>query len=122
MVAVPNTKPSTKPAAGVVNPHINAERCGNVGERITVVQNEYTSVSSAPFRLQHPKVEWFIVPRVRGREVDSSRKLIKLSPSLFGYQVVVPAKALPTVELILDLASQTSESKVHLMLEEPVSR
>jgi hypothetical protein len=82
-----------------------------VGEHITVVQNEYTSVSSTPFRLQHPKEEWFIVPRVRGREVDSSRKLIKLSPSLFGYQVVVRAKALPTVELLLDLASQTSESK-----------
>ncbi len=93
-----------------------------MGEPITVVQNEYTSVSSAPFGLQHPKEEWFIVPRVRGREMNSGRKLIKLSPSLFGYQVVVRAKALPTVELVLDLASQTLESKVHLMLEEPVSR
>lgn len=48
--------------------------------------------------------------------------LIKLSPSLFGYQVVVRAKALPTVKSLLDLAGQTSESKVRWILEEPVSR
>jgi hypothetical protein len=48
--------------------------------------------------------------------------LIKLSPSLFGYQVVVRAKALPTVKSLLDLAGQTSERKVRLMLEEPVAR
>jgi glycosyltransferase involved in cell wall biosynthesis len=48
--------------------------------------------------------------------------LIRLSPSLFGYQVVVRAKALPTVKSLLDLAGQTSERKVRSMLEEPVSR
>jgi glycosyltransferase involved in cell wall biosynthesis len=48
--------------------------------------------------------------------------LIKLSPSLFGYQVVVRAKALPTVKSLLELAGQTSDSKVQLLLEEPVSR
>ncbi len=47
---------------------------------------------------------------------------IKLSPSLFGYQVVIRAKALPTVKSLLDLAGQTSERKVLMMLEEPVSR
>jgi hypothetical protein len=48
--------------------------------------------------------------------------LIRLSPSLFGYQVVVRAKALPTVKSLLDLAGQTSENKVRLLVEEPVSR
>jgi glycosyltransferase involved in cell wall biosynthesis len=48
--------------------------------------------------------------------------LIKLSPSLFGYQVVVRAKALPTVKSMLDLAGQTSEHKVRMMLEEPANR
>lgn len=48
--------------------------------------------------------------------------LIKLSPSLFGYQVVVRAKALPTVKSLLELAGQTSDSKVRLLVEEPVSR
>lgn len=48
--------------------------------------------------------------------------LIKISPSLFGYQVVVRARALPTVESLLEDARETSESKVRLLDAEPVSR
>jgi 2-polyprenyl-3-methyl-5-hydroxy-6-metoxy-1,4-benzoquinol methylase len=48
--------------------------------------------------------------------------LIRLSPSLFGYQVVVRAKARPTVESLLELAGQTSEGKIRRMLEEPVAQ
>jgi glycosyltransferase involved in cell wall biosynthesis len=48
--------------------------------------------------------------------------LIKLSPSLFGYQVVVRGKPLPTVKSLLELAGQTSDSKVRSLFEEPVSR
>ena len=48
--------------------------------------------------------------------------LCKISPSLFSYQVVVRAKALPTVRSLLEAARQTSDSKVRLLHEEPVSR
>lgn len=46
--------------------------------------------------------------------------LIKVSPSLFGYQVVVRAKALPTVKSLLQDARQTSDNKVRLLQAEPV--
>jgi hypothetical protein len=46
--------------------------------------------------------------------------LIKISPSLFGYQVVVRAKALPTVKSLLQDARQTSDNKVRLLQTEPV--
>ena len=46
--------------------------------------------------------------------------LNKISPSLFGYQVVVHAKALPTVKSLLQDARQTSEDKVRLLQGEPV--
>jgi hypothetical protein len=35
---------------------------------------------------------------------------------------VVRAKALPTVKSLLNLAGQTSEHKVRMMLEEPANR
>jgi glycosyltransferase involved in cell wall biosynthesis len=47
---------------------------------------------------------------------------IRLSPHMFGYQVVVRAKARPTVESLLDLAGQTSAGKIQRMLEESVAR
>jgi len=46
--------------------------------------------------------------------------LNKISPSLFGYQVVVRAKALPTVKSLLQDARQTSDNKVRLLHGEPV--
>lgn len=48
--------------------------------------------------------------------------LNKISPSLFGYQVVVRAKALPTVKSLLEDARQTSGNKARLLDEERVSR
>ena len=39
--------------------------------------------------------------------------LIRLSPGLFGYQVVVRAKALPTVESLLHLTGTASETRKH---------
>ncbi len=48
--------------------------------------------------------------------------LNKISPSLFGYQVIVRAKALPTVKSLLEDARQTSGNKARLIDEEPVSQ
>jgi glycosyltransferase involved in cell wall biosynthesis len=48
--------------------------------------------------------------------------LIRISPSLFGYQVVVRARALPTVESLLEDARESSASKVRLLDSDPVSR
>jgi hypothetical protein len=47
--------------------------------------------------------------------------LSKVSPSLFGYQVIVRAKALPTVKSLLEDARQTSANKARLLDEERVS-
>jgi glycosyltransferase involved in cell wall biosynthesis len=43
--------------------------------------------------------------------------LNRLSPSLFGYQVIVRAKALPTAKALLEDARQTSVTKVQILQE-----
>jgi glycosyltransferase involved in cell wall biosynthesis len=48
--------------------------------------------------------------------------LNKISPSLFGYQVIVRAKALPTVKSLLEDARQTSGIKARLLDQERVSQ
>ena len=48
--------------------------------------------------------------------------LNKISPSLFGYQVIVRAKALPTVKSLLEDARQTSGNKARLLDGETVSQ
>ena len=48
--------------------------------------------------------------------------LIRISPSLFGYQVVVRARALPTVQSLLEDAQETSASKVRSLNTEMISR
>jgi glycosyltransferase involved in cell wall biosynthesis len=48
--------------------------------------------------------------------------LNKISSSLFGYQVIVRAKALPTVESLLEDARKTSGDRAWLIDEKPISQ
>jgi glycosyltransferase involved in cell wall biosynthesis len=52
--------------------------------------------------------------------VNLNSLLIKVSPGLFGYQMIMRVKALPTVKSLLEDARQTSDKKASL-LEEAIS-
>ncbi|MGC2399496.1 MAG: bifunctional glycosyltransferase/class I SAM-dependent methyltransferase [Acidobacteriaceae bacterium] len=52
--------------------------------------------------------------------VNMNSLFIKLAPGLFGYQMIMRVKALPTVKTLLENARQTSDKKASL-LEEAIS-
>jgi glycosyltransferase involved in cell wall biosynthesis len=75
-----------------------------------------TKAISAPFPLA-------VGNGMLGRSLVKINSLLnRISPGLFGYQMVMRAKALPTVKSLLETASETSESKARSLHEEPVSR